>query len=386
MKNVIKTYSSKIAFDMELYMVKYLSEFDMAAKITSVKKNEIEFCEINGKTLYEVLENLNNGTIEFSEATTIFKQLMLWLDLFNEHTYKLHNTYLKLTDFHYKNFMFSNNKIYGIDFECYEKGKIEDNYISLLAWFKLYNFSNIRVIEKLFVYMLNKIQNKFSNINMLTMVNDEIDRILNRRLVKKTITDCTAVVVCGGKNTRMEGFEKANLKLGKYTFLQHIIYKLSNFDNLVISCNNEKQLNFEGQEIIVDKVENIGPIGGIYTALSNVTTNCIFVISCDFPTVNDIIINKMLIEYNKAKKTVIAKINGKINPLLGVYNKNKLDVIEKNISKGNYKLMCLFDDDTCFLEIGGLLCADYYNINTKQEYAQLINNLESFNNLPLTTY
>ncbi len=371
-KNIfMKKYKTKIAQDMEVGMINFLSEINLAPAMIKVAENIVFYEKIQGKTLYEILELLNTSEITLKIAIDVFEQLVLWLTDFDKHVFNKYNHYIKLTDFHYKNFMIDDtNKIYGIDFEQYKKSDKIDNYISLLAWFKLYNFENTQKIDELYLHMFKLIAKLFIDVEINSKVEHEVLRVKQRRKIKKIMARSTAVVMCGGKSERMGGFAKANLMLGEYTFLQHILYSLSNFDNLVVSCANKAQINSEGQKILVDLAKNIGPIGGIYTALNSVETESIFVISCDFPFINDEIIIMLFDEYNDKRQTTIAKINDRVNPLLGIYSKKSIERINQNINDENYKLMSVFDDNTCFIEVANKLKTTLYNINTLQHYEE----------------
>ncbi len=385
--NFIKSYKTIIALDMEVEMINFLSKINLAPTIISANNNTIVFEKINGITLYEILELLSTNKITLSDAIDIFERLVLWLDTFDKHVFSRYNHYIKLTDFHYKNFMIDDtNKIYGIDFEQYKKGEKIDNYISLLAWFKLYNFENTQKINELYLHISKLIANLLTGTELNNKVESEILKIHKKRKMQKLMSNSTAVVMCGGKSERMGGFAKANLMLGKYTFLQHILYALNGFDNIAISCASEAQLNSEGQKKLVDTIKNIGPIGGIYTALNSTKTENVFITSCDFPLINETIIHALFAEHKSKKQTVITKTNGKINPLLGIYSKTHLNTIEQNIKNKNYKIMSILNDNTCFLEIKNMLEHPCYNINTTQQYDDFINTIKNSSALPYSIW
>ena len=74
-------------------------------------------------------------------------------------------------------------------------------------------------------------------------------------LIKKT-----AIILCGGKSSK--GYKnKAFLRMGEKNFLDIIIEKISNFDEIIISCSNKKIFsNYSGiSKIVEDDIQDIGP-------------------------------------------------------------------------------------------------------------------------------
>lgn len=79
--------------------------------------------------------------------------------------------------------------------------------------------------------------------------------------------DICALVLAGGRNTRMNGRNKAFLFYEDKTFIQNIIDVLSEFKNVYISVDNKEKCSNLNYKLIEDEYKEIGRIGGIYSSL-----------------------------------------------------------------------------------------------------------------------
>ena len=78
-----------------------------------------------------------------------------------------------------------------------------------------------------------------------------------------------AVILAGGKSSRMGGRHKGNLICAEETFTKHMLNEVSKVaDHVWISYGKEVHEKYEGCEIIQDKYLDCGPIGGIHAGLS----------------------------------------------------------------------------------------------------------------------
>lgn len=78
----------------------------------------------------------------------------------------------------------------------------------------------------------------------------------------------SAVVLAGGKSTRMKGNNKAYLTYKNEKFIDIILKTLENeFSNIYISVDHKEKYKNFGYELIEDLFSEIGPISGIYSSL-----------------------------------------------------------------------------------------------------------------------
>ena len=200
--------------------------------------------------------------------------------------------------------------------------------------------------------------------------------------------DIGALILMGGKNSRMNGNVKGLLKIKNSTFLEKIQETLNDFSSIYLSINDkfskEQKQNFEnmGFKIIEDIYKEIGPLGGIYSSLLNCKEEYLFITACDMPFITK---NSIEVLCNKVDKNTDGVVfydkNNKLYPLGAVYSKNVLPIIEEMIEKKYYKLSYLVEKSN-FVKINiektDIPLKVLSNINTLQEYDLFINNESLF--------
>ena len=200
--------------------------------------------------------------------------------------------------------------------------------------------------------------------------------------------DIGALILMGGKNSRMNGNVKGLLKIKNSTFLEKIQETLNDFSSIYLSINDkfskEQKQNFEnmGFKIIEDIYKEIGPLGGIYSSLLNCKEEYLFITACDMPFITK---NSIEVLCNKVDKNTDGVVfydkNNTLYPLGAIYSKNVLPIIEEMIEKKYYKLSYLIEKSN-FVKINiektDIPLKVLSNINTLQEYDLFINNESLF--------
>jgi molybdopterin-guanine dinucleotide biosynthesis protein A len=135
--------------------------------------------------------------------------------------------------------------------------------------------------------------------------------------------DISAVILAGGRNTRMGGRDKALLRVEGQPIIERSISVLREiFQEIVIVTNDTRAYEYDGVKIVKDEIKNIGPLGGIYTGLRHVTGNAGFFVACDMPFLHNGSIRQQIEFFNQSPcEALVPKINAHIEPLHAVYSK-----------------------------------------------------------------
>ncbi len=152
-------------------------------------------------------------------------------------------------------------------------------------------------------------------------------------------SNITAFVLAGGKSSRM-GQDKGLLHFEGKHLIEHVIDKLKPVVGSIIIISNQTGYNHFGLEVIEDEIKNVGPAGGIYTALKYSKTDLNFITACDMPYINTEAI-KFMIDQTEDFDICIPSNQGQIEPLFGIYSKECLPIWEQSVLKGDYKLQNL---------------------------------------------
>lgn len=147
-----------------------------------------------------------------------------------------------------------------------------------------------------------------------------------------------AAILAGGKNSRMGGRNKAFLRIDNIPLIERTIDLLEMFFNeiLIITDSVEKYAKYKKRCIIIkDKIKEIGPLGGIYSALSGTGQKAVFFTPCDMPFLHNEVIRQEISCFNKINcDAVVPRINRFIEPVHAIFKtelKNKLfDFIKLN--------------------------------------------------------
>ncbi|HEV8341334.1 MAG TPA: molybdenum cofactor guanylyltransferase, partial [Candidatus Binatia bacterium] len=102
----------------------------------------------------------------------------------------------------------------------------------------------------------------------------------------EVIPDATAIILTGGKSSRM-GRPKALLPFGNEPLILHIVGTLKGvFPEVVVVAAPEQELPSLPATLVRDQVAYQGPVGGIYYGLKAAQKNFCFVTSCDVAFLN----------------------------------------------------------------------------------------------------
>ena len=174
----------------------------------------------------------------------------------------------------------------------------------------------------------------------------------------------TGVILAGGKSSRM-GKNKALLKLEGKTFIEIAIDAFKGFDEIIIISNQKEPYLKYKIKIYEDIIKDIGPLGGIYTALYYAKHD-IVVIACDTPFINCDIVTK--VASNMTDKSVISLTNGFVQPLCSGYKKDTIKVVKELIDRKDYSLRGLIDIVDKEYLLMDKCDNSFLNINTPKDY------------------
>ena len=151
----------------------------------------------------------------------------------------------------------------------------------------------------------------------------------------QTNENITGYILSGGKSSRM-GSDKALKLLHGKTLIEHVITQLETEVNSVVIVSDNPDHKSFGKPVIKDLIKNIGPAGGIYSALSHTVTEKNFIVSCDMPYITSEGIRYM-IDQSQDFEITIQKLEFP-QTLFGVYSKKCLPLWEKLIQSGQLSL------------------------------------------------
>lgn len=150
------------------------------------------------------------------------------------------------------------------------------------------------------------------------------------------VKELYGLVLAGGKSTRM-GSDKGSIIYHKSPQREHLADLMQPFCDMVfISCRAEQEI-ISAYPLILDKYENVGPIGAILTAFEHYSDIAWLVVACDLP-----LINRSAIEFlikNRNLNTIATAFqhpdNQQIEPLAAIWEAASYPILQAYLKKGH---------------------------------------------------
>ena len=157
----------------------------------------------------------------------------------------------------------------------------------------------------------------------------------------RTIADATAVVLTGGKSSRM-GQPKALLPFDGEPLIAHVLRGLKKmFAEAVVVAAPEQELPALPAVLVRDEVAYQGPVSGIYHGLRAATKEICFVTSCDAPFLNLALISHLLSQISD-NDVVVPFWHERFQPLHAVYRTSVAPLLKDQLERGELRPIFLY--------------------------------------------
>lgn len=187
------------------------------------------------------------------------------------------------------------------------------------------------------------------------------------------------VVLAGGKSRRM-GSRKPLMSLRGKTLIAHATDALAAlFPEVVIVTDavslSERHYAHLPYRVFCDRTEDLGPIGGIETALQALPGKGLFVVAADMPFLKGAVIKAML-THMTGHDLVIPRIEGMLHPLHAFYAPDCLASMTAAIRSKQFALHLLSSQLRTYFfpeKIFRNLDPDFrsvFNVNTREALAE----------------
>jgi len=184
----------------------------------------------------------------------------------------------------------------------------------------------------------------------------------------------TAIILAGGKSSRMDGVDKSLLPINGIPLISKIVNQLKkHFDNIIIGSNDFQKYQFLNLPIVPDQESGKGPLMGILSCLSESKTEINFITACDIPIINNEIIHKMICNADGFDIVIPVSEKNMYEPLFAIYRKSVLPIIKTLLDKDVRKITEILQ----YLKVNKFDFSPglwYKNLNKKTDYLNFINN------------
>lgn len=191
-----------------------------------------------------------------------------------------------------------------------------------------------------------------------------------------------ALILAGGKNGRMRGTYKGDLRLDSETFADHLIHEMQQVaEQIYLSYGEVDHGEKDGCTIVRDLHPGCGPISGLEAGLTVCRNDYLLVAACDMPFLRADFYRMLLRQAEeKAAKSgelpdcIVPVRQGRADVLAAVYGKKVLPVMQKMIRDGSYRpLRAVEQVNTLYVSLDSMpVYAEMLrNVNTPEEYREL---------------
>jgi molybdopterin-guanine dinucleotide biosynthesis protein A len=191
-------------------------------------------------------------------------------------------------------------------------------------------------------------------------------------------TNCCAVILAGGRNSRMQGRNKAFLTIGGRTLLDRLIQTLATaFQEIVLVTREPRLYGQYPVQVVEDIFEARSSLTGIHAGLKFAPTDYCFVVPCDAPLLQPRLVQLLLNQIEPGVDAVIPFVAGYYEPLCAIYSKRCLGPIEAHLARGDFQIIRIFGSiNVKKVEEEKIKSIDpqlrsFLNINTPEAYEAL---------------
>ena len=191
------------------------------------------------------------------------------------------------------------------------------------------------------------------------------------------IADATAVVLAGGKSSRM-GQPKALLPFDGEPLIAHIVGRLGHvFAETIVVAAPDQELPPLPVALVRDQVAYQGPVSGIYHGLTAATKEVCFVTSCDAPFLNLALISHLVSQIADSD-VVVPFWQERFQPLHAVYRRSVAPLLHDQLERDDLRPISLYpkvrtreiyEDKVRRFDPEGL---SFLNMNTPEDYQEAV--------------
>jgi molybdopterin-guanine dinucleotide biosynthesis protein A len=152
----------------------------------------------------------------------------------------------------------------------------------------------------------------------------------------------SAIILAGGRATRMGGEDKGLLLLQKKPLIQHVIERLKpQADEILINANREiTQYQMFGYPVLQDEnADFIGPLAGFCLGLQHAKHEYVLTVPCDSPSLPLDLADRLLIGMAEAHADIaIVSSDGDVHPVFCLCKKTVLPSLIDYLASGERKV------------------------------------------------
>ncbi|MDP3087761.1 MAG: molybdenum cofactor guanylyltransferase MobA [Methylotenera sp.] len=185
----------------------------------------------------------------------------------------------------------------------------------------------------------------------------------------------SAIILAGGRATRMNGADKGLVLLQSKPLIQHVIERLTpQVDEILINANRElTQYQSLGYPVLKDEVEDfLGPLAGFSLGLQHAKHNYVLIVPCDSPLMPVDLAQRLMAALIEHKADIaLASSDGSTHPVFCLCKKTLLPSLTTYLERGERRVST-WQKSQKYIEVDFSDCNEAFtNLNTFEDLAEL---------------
>ena len=158
--------------------------------------------------------------------------------------------------------------------------------------------------------------------------------------------DVTAVILAGGKSSRMNGVDKTVFEIGGRPLIMRVMDVVTPmFGEVLVAGGGPGRFeDLEGVRVVQDSVEGVGPLAGIRAGFEAARTEWIFVVAADMPLIDRRLVAAVIDGVGPDVSAVVPCLDDKYEPLHAAYRRDLVPRIDRLIAGTVRKVTRLLDE------------------------------------------
>lgn len=150
----------------------------------------------------------------------------------------------------------------------------------------------------------------------------------------------TGIVLSGGRGSRMGHVDKGLVELDGKRLIEHVIDRIRDqVSELIISCNRNLDIYQQYGTVVPDKIPGFpGPLTGILSASSEVSSPLCLVVPCDMPNLPEDLCPRLLSTLGTHQACIVHD-GQRLQPLVALLKSEVAESIEEYLRSGNRSVM-----------------------------------------------
>ena len=185
----------------------------------------------------------------------------------------------------------------------------------------------------------------------------------------------SAIILSGGRATRMNGVDKGLVLLQSKPLIQRVIERLTpQVDEILINANRElAQYQALGYPVLQDEVEDfLGPLAGFSLGLQHAKHDYLLTVPCDSPLLPVDLVQRLMAALVEHKAEVaVASSDDNTHPVFCLCKKTVLPSLTAYLQQGERRVSA-WQKSQQYIEVDFSDCNDAFtNLNTFEDLAAL---------------